>query len=66
MEETALRSMTMHRRLCQVVLSPTLDEFYQRGTAAIGDLEQWYGKYSDHGATHYFKGNYRGTPHLIR
>ena len=48
------RSMTLHRRLCHVVLNSQLDKFYRKSRTAVTDLKKWYTRYSNHEVIHFF------------
>ena len=52
--KNSLRSMTLHRRLCHVVLNSQFDKFYRKSRTTVTDLKKWYTRYSNHGVIHFF------------
>ena len=52
--ERSFINMSIHRRLCQAVHNPLLDQLYLRSKTAKACADKFLSKGRDHGATHFF------------
>ena len=52
--KNSLRSITLHRRLCHVVLYFQFDKFYRKSQTIVIDLKKWYTRDSNHEVIYFF------------